>query len=152
MNTLTRPLFLLLLLSCNLFACQNTTQDGPAKTKAEKPIATDEAPAFQQVQKIKQLPTIDGLGGDDSWQNLDWQPIDQVWLGAAPTKEDFSGRENLGVGNFAICRLSRIFPSEVNIFVPLSSFTVLGLFPNAEVNFGGIPAFLSRTLVPDGRI
>jgi uncharacterized protein (DUF362 family) len=37
-------------------------------------------------------PLIDGNGDDACWQNTSWHPIDELWLGTKPSKEDFSGR------------------------------------------------------------
>ncbi len=37
-------------------------------------------------------PLINGVSDDAIWENVEWHALDQVWLGAAPTPEDFSGR------------------------------------------------------------
>jgi len=37
-------------------------------------------------------PLLDGNGQDEGWQKAPWLPLDQVWIGAPPTPEDFSGR------------------------------------------------------------
>ena len=37
-------------------------------------------------------PLLDGSGDDEAWQNAPWLPLDQVWLGQAPTPADFTGR------------------------------------------------------------
>lgn len=40
-------------------------------------------------------PTLDGAGDDDIWQQAEWLPIDQLWMGTAPTPQDFTGRYKL---------------------------------------------------------
>lgn len=42
--------------------------------------------------KAKVSPIIDGKADDAIWKNTDWLPIDQVWLGETPSKDDFSGK------------------------------------------------------------
>lgn len=37
-------------------------------------------------------PVIDGNGNDTCWNKADWAPIDQVWIGAAVSETDYSGR------------------------------------------------------------
>ena len=46
-------------------------------------------------------PVIDGIGSDSAWDNADWKPIDQVWLGGGnasksnlnpPPEGTYSGR------------------------------------------------------------
>jgi hypothetical protein len=37
-------------------------------------------------------PLLDGSGNDPAWQNAEWLPLDQVWLGPLPTAADYSGR------------------------------------------------------------
>ncbi|MBC7776871.1 MAG: CBM9 family sugar-binding protein [Phycisphaerae bacterium] len=37
-------------------------------------------------------PLIDGKGDDMAWQDAEWLPLDQVWIGQAPTATDFAGR------------------------------------------------------------
>ena len=34
-------------------------------------------------------PLLDGKADDPAWQNAEWQPIDQLWLGAPPSPNDF---------------------------------------------------------------
>lgn len=35
---------------------------------------------------------VDGKMDESAWQNAEWRPIDQAWLGAGYSAEDFSGR------------------------------------------------------------
>ncbi len=37
-------------------------------------------------------PLLDGFANDSVWAAAPWHPLDQVWLGQAPLKDDFSGR------------------------------------------------------------
>jgi hypothetical protein len=39
--------------------------------------------------------TIDGIANETTWKKSEWLPIDQVWLGAPVTSEDFSGKYKL---------------------------------------------------------
>ncbi|HTF82377.1 MAG TPA: sugar-binding protein, partial [Cytophagales bacterium] len=45
-----------------------------------------------QAPKASVAPTIDGVGNDACWALANWYTIDQVWLGAAPTAADFTGK------------------------------------------------------------
>lgn len=40
-------------------------------------------------------PLLDGLANDSVWSEAAWLPMDQVWLGPAPSEKDFSGRYKL---------------------------------------------------------
>lgn len=40
-------------------------------------------------------PVLDGTGNDAVWQQSEWLPLDQVWIGQPPTAADFSGRYKL---------------------------------------------------------
>lgn len=40
-------------------------------------------------------PLIDGKADDTAWQNTEWLPLDQLWIGQAPTAADYSGRYKL---------------------------------------------------------
>ncbi len=46
----------------------------------------------QQFNANYGSPLIDGKSGEAAWQDADWLPLDQVWLGTAPLPADFSGR------------------------------------------------------------
>ncbi len=37
-------------------------------------------------------PLLDGKADDPAWQSAEWLPLDQVWIGAPITPDDFSGR------------------------------------------------------------
>ena len=40
-------------------------------------------------------PTIDGTASDEVWQQAEWLPLDQLWIGAAPTPADYTGKYKL---------------------------------------------------------
>lgn len=40
-------------------------------------------------------PVLDGSGSDDVWEMTEWMSLNQVWDGASPTPDDFSGRYKL---------------------------------------------------------
>lgn len=40
-------------------------------------------------------PILDGTDTDEIWQQAEWHPIDQLWIGDAPTPADFTGRYKL---------------------------------------------------------
>lgn len=48
-----------------------------------------------KVKKADHLLKIDGIANDQCWQNAEWHPLDQLWLGQPYAKEDFSGRFKL---------------------------------------------------------
>ncbi len=81
------PSFICILFSLALFSCKNNAPDktGDAGNSADKPLFT----------AVYGTPTINGLGDDEAWQNAGWLPLDQVWIGAVPNTDDFSGRYKL---------------------------------------------------------
>lgn len=40
-------------------------------------------------------PTLDGDGSDEAWQQSEWLPLNQIWLGAQPAAADYAGRYKL---------------------------------------------------------
>jgi hypothetical protein len=58
--------------------------------KASKPLKP-----LIKVQKATENLNIDGLATEAIWQNARWYPLDQLWLGASFTDDDFSGRYKL---------------------------------------------------------
>lgn len=60
------------------------------------------------VRKAKVKPVIDGKTNDDIWSSKFWLPLDQLWLGKAFTKEDFSGRYKLTWSEDALYLLAEI--------------------------------------------
>ncbi len=47
-------------------------------------------PAYH-AKKIYNVPVIDGDPGDVCWDSAVWAPIDQVWIGAPTSPDDYSG-------------------------------------------------------------
>ncbi len=45
----------------------------------------------QQFSAPYGSPTIDGIGEEEDWQQAEWLPLDQLWIGKAPTPADFTG-------------------------------------------------------------
>jgi hypothetical protein len=60
-------------------------------SKAQKPDVQ-----IIKVQNTMQSPTIDGLANESIWNEQNsWHPIDQLWLGAPYSVDDFFGRYKL---------------------------------------------------------
>jgi hypothetical protein len=47
---------------------------------------------YYEARFTETIPVIDGNGIDTCWNKADWAPIDQVWIGNAVSKTDYSGR------------------------------------------------------------
>ena len=60
------------------------------------------------VKKAIVAPTIDGIGTDSCWKDAQWIPLNQVWLGETPSKEDFNGRYKLSWNEDALYLLVEI--------------------------------------------
>ena len=45
-----------------------------------------------QAPLARTAPMINGIADDAAWESADWAKIDELWLGAAPTEQDFSGQ------------------------------------------------------------
>lgn len=60
-----------------------------------KPDTDAQLAGKQQFAAVYGSPTLDGDGSDEVWQQAEWLPLDQVWLGAQPTSADYSGRYKL---------------------------------------------------------
>lgn len=66
----------------------------------ESKIATENSiiKKSHQVYKVKKalsIPKIDGENNDESWQAIEWRPLDQLWLGKEYSKQDFEGKYKL---------------------------------------------------------
>jgi len=61
-----------------------------------------------QVKRSSSKITIDGKANELIWQMVDWQNIDQLWLGDVYTEEDFSGRYKLTWTEDALYLLAEI--------------------------------------------
>jgi len=74
---------IIIIILCSLFIRYNTeAQHG---IEQDNPVLTPNAAI---------VPTIDGIGNDDCWQNVPWQRIAQVWIpyGATIDSQDYYGR------------------------------------------------------------
>lgn len=74
-------MLLLILMSCN----GGTTSIPDFKTDHQ----------VRKVAKATIAPTIDGIANDPIWADINWQALDQKWLGDDYTADDFSGRYKL---------------------------------------------------------
>jgi hypothetical protein len=79
------PLLLLVALIA-IARCKNEQQAPSDLQASERPLA---------FHAHSGTPLIDGFAGDSVWQNAEWLPIDQRWIGKQPTPADFSGRYKL---------------------------------------------------------
>ncbi len=61
-----------------------------------------------EVKQTEQAPTIDGLANDRIWQQVTWHSIDQNWMGASYTHDDFHGRYKLAWNSKALYLLVEI--------------------------------------------
>jgi len=61
-----------------------------------------------EVNYAKKSPIIDGIANEPIWETSKWRPIDQLWLGAEYTKDDFQGRYKLAWNNEALYLLAEI--------------------------------------------
>lgn len=86
------------LITIALISCKKNTEAQPASTLIEDQseisnIKIDHQ--LRQVQKATIAPELDGVSSDPAWEHIQWQPLDQKWLGDDYTPEDFSGRYKL---------------------------------------------------------
>jgi hypothetical protein len=65
------------------------------KTDGDSAQNTVKSAEKQQFFAQYGSPIIDGKADDAAWESAEWLPLDQVWLGAQPSPEDFSGRYKL---------------------------------------------------------
>ena len=61
-----------------------------------------------EVKHSKSVITIDGKANESIWKTASWHPIDQLWLGAHHSDEDFSGRFKLAWTEEALYVLAEI--------------------------------------------
>lgn len=62
-------------------------------TKKEDTLATAEIEA--NFLANFGTPRLDGSATDEVWQQTEWRPLDQNWIGKMPTPEDFTGKYKL---------------------------------------------------------
>lgn len=73
-----------------LSGCKKETQNTPTPI-LEKKINNQ----VRAVKKAEIAPSVDGKSNDPAWENSNWYPLDQKWLGDDYTAQDFSGRYKL---------------------------------------------------------
>lgn len=69
------------------------------------------AKSFKQLIEVRQAkvdPIIDGIANETLWKNAQWQPLDQLWLGNQPSKQDFQGKYKLTWTENALYLLAEI--------------------------------------------
>ncbi|WP_230936248.1 CBM9 family sugar-binding protein [Psychroserpens luteolus] len=60
------------------------------------------------IKKSKTNIVLDGKADENAWENANWYPIDQLWLGSSYSENDFSGRYKLTWTNEALYLLAEI--------------------------------------------
>lgn len=81
-------LFMAALLALFIWFLRAPKTESVPLTEAPEPVEVDFIAPYG-------TPTIDGDAGDAVWQNSEWLPLDQVWIGNPPAPADFSGRYKL---------------------------------------------------------
>lgn len=105
-----KTIILCLLCLC-LFTCKNEKHkinQTETKTQPETVISTKSETQLIKVKKALEPITIDGIANETAWQNADWHPINQGWLGNPYDSLDFSGRYKLTWNNEALYLLAEI--------------------------------------------
>ena len=97
--------YIIILLMALCFSnCKNTNKETiettPKSAKPEKQL--------REIRKAKNAIKIDGIADETSWNDAEWYPMDQVWLGDTLTVEDFSGRFKLTWDDEALYILAEI--------------------------------------------
>ena len=87
-------IFLLAVFCAALASCQNTNSYAPTDKKASA-TTTTAVPQKESFTARRGNVVIDGIGSDSVWAQTEWLPLDQRWLGAAYTPQDFQGRYKL---------------------------------------------------------
>ena len=59
------------------------------------PEQTPTNPNQQHFSAHYGTPLLNGVSDDEVWQNAEWLPLDQVWIGQPPAASDFTGRYKL---------------------------------------------------------
>lgn len=70
-----------------------TTNPSAGPTKI--PTVSPAPEGSYYAPKASTAPSIDGIGNESCWESAVWKDIKYVWLGTAPTPDDFSGRFKL---------------------------------------------------------
>ena len=94
-----KNIFVIFALMFILFACSDS--ESSASTGQPQNPATPQTAAAQPLtgkdQKLTaaraaEAVVIDGKADEAVWKNAEWQPLDQLWVGAMPSADDFQGR------------------------------------------------------------
>jgi len=96
--------FIICVLILSISSCKS---DNKSNTKSlEKTTTVIDADRLN-IQYCHVLPQIDGEI-DAQWENVDWKPINQVWLGEKPSKNDFQGEYKVMWNESGLCVLAKI--------------------------------------------
>lgn len=104
------------LLLLTLFSCKKNTE---IKTTSDLVEDQTEIPAhkvdhqLRQVKKAIITPELDGKANDPAWEGVEWQQLDQKWLGDDYTAQDFSGKYKLTWTPEAIYILAEIIDDTI---------------------------------------
>tara|TARA_Y100000588_G_scaffold96289_1_gene104329 strand:- start:13241 stop:14011 length:771 start_codon:yes stop_codon:yes gene_type:complete len=95
---------IILLMALCFSSCKKTNKETiettPKSVKPEKQL--------REIRKAKNAIKIDGIADETSWNDAEWYPMNQVWLGDSLTAEDFSGRFKLTWDDEALYVLAEI--------------------------------------------
>ena len=80
---------LVVLLVVLLVSCKNQPQ--PSQTTSDKLAADSESDSVHKASGV----IIDGVANEAAWAEVEWQAIDQVWIGEALSDDDFKGQYKL---------------------------------------------------------
>ncbi len=73
-------------------ACSNL----PSSNTNASPDTKEATSSSQHMISMTKTPiTIDGRADEAAWKQVSWKNIDQTWIGADPSPEDFKGRYKL---------------------------------------------------------
>ncbi len=100
-------LLLLIIATACLPACKDKTVEPADPALAAVDTLAAGRPEFAAIY-ADPTPLIDGVATDSVWARAEWLPLDQTWLGDAPTATDFSGRYKVAWDNNFIYLLAEI--------------------------------------------
>lgn len=94
----------LLILSCKSGEEKKTT----ATSNVQESFAPKTDHQLREVSKAVIAPKVDGIASDPVWETVQWNPLDQRWLGDEFSAQDFQGRYKLAWTPEALYLLAEI--------------------------------------------
>ena len=91
-----------------LISCKTDQQKEHIASLEHQQFKPKEDHQLRQISKATITPTIDGHSDDSAWENRNWFPLDQTWLGETYSDEDFSGHYKLSWTPEALYLLAEI--------------------------------------------